>query len=66
MLIFESRASDYGLMKIDKTGRIVQFSEKPKGVNLEAMVSLFVFVSKKIKIKKSRLVVSSYTTAKTM
>lgn len=49
MLIFESRASDYGLMKIDKTGRIVQFSEKPKGVNLEAMVSLFVFVSKKKK-----------------
>lgn len=51
MLIFESRASDYGLMKIDKTGRIVQFSEKPKGVNLEAMVSLFVFVSKKKKKK---------------
>nr|QED40916.1 adenosine diphosphate glucose pyrophosphorylase large subunit 3 [Agave tequilana] len=33
----DSRASDYGLMKIDKTGRILQFSEKPKGANLEAM-----------------------------
>lgn len=33
----DSRASDYGLMKIDKTGRIIKFSEKPKGVNLEAM-----------------------------
>lgn len=32
-----SRASDYGLMKIDKTGRIIQFSEKPKGANLESM-----------------------------
>lgn len=32
-----SRASDYGLMKIDKTGRVIQFSEKPKGANLESM-----------------------------
>lgn len=33
----DSRASDYGLMKIDKTGRILHFSEKPKGANLDAM-----------------------------
>ncbi|CAN1127015.1 Glucose-1-phosphate adenylyltransferase large subunit, chloroplastic/amyloplastic [Linum perenne] len=33
----DSRASDYGLMKIDSTGRIVQFSEKPKGPELKAM-----------------------------
>ncbi|GLT58004.1 hypothetical protein SLA2020_309320 [Shorea laevis] len=33
----DSRASDYGLMKIDKTGRIVQFAEKPKGPDLKAM-----------------------------
>ncbi|KAH7658782.1 glucose-1-phosphate adenylyltransferase protein [Dioscorea alata] len=33
----ESRASDFGLMKIDETGRIIQFSEKPKDVKLEAM-----------------------------
>ncbi|XP_057434963.1 glucose-1-phosphate adenylyltransferase large subunit 1-like [Lotus japonicus] len=33
----DSRASDFGLMKIDKTGRIVQFAEKPKGSDLKAM-----------------------------
>lgn len=33
----ESRASDYGLMKIDSRGRIVQFWEKPRGADLEAM-----------------------------
>ncbi|CAI9096911.1 OLC1v1033174C2 [Oldenlandia corymbosa var. corymbosa] len=33
----DSRASDYGLMKIDETGRITQFSEKPKGPALKAM-----------------------------
>ncbi|KAJ1375568.1 Trimeric LpxA-like superfamily [Sesbania bispinosa] len=31
----DSRASDYGLMKIDKTGRIIQFAEKPKGIRSE-------------------------------
>ena len=31
------RASDYGLMKIDKSGRVVSFSEKPKGDALKAM-----------------------------
>ncbi|WCJ35211.1 Glucose-1-phosphate adenylyltransferase large subunit 1 [Euphorbia peplus] len=33
----DSRASDYGLMKIDDRGRIVQFAEKPKGSDLKAM-----------------------------
>ncbi|KMT20738.1 hypothetical protein BVRB_1g007110 [Beta vulgaris subsp. vulgaris] len=33
----DSRASDYGLMKIDHTGRIVHFAEKPKGSDLTAM-----------------------------
>ncbi|URE34609.1 hypothetical protein MUK42_05998 [Musa troglodytarum] len=32
-----SRASDYGLVKIDEAGRIIQFFEKPKGADLEAM-----------------------------
>ncbi|KAK4789741.1 hypothetical protein SAY86_017045 [Trapa natans] len=32
-----SRASDYGLMKIDTTGRIRQFLEKPKGDILQTM-----------------------------
>ncbi|XP_061339600.1 glucose-1-phosphate adenylyltransferase large subunit 2, chloroplastic-like [Gastrolobium bilobum] len=33
----ESRASDYGLLKIDRMGRIMQFAEKPKGSDLKAM-----------------------------
>ncbi|KAJ0789841.1 putative glucose-1-phosphate adenylyltransferase [Helianthus annuus] len=33
----DSRASDYGLMKIDETGRIVHFAEKPKGNLLKSM-----------------------------
>ena len=33
----EARASSFGLMKIDKTGRITEFSEKPKGAALKAM-----------------------------
>ncbi|GFY86182.1 ADPGLC-PPase large subunit [Actinidia rufa] len=32
-----SRASDYGLVKIDKTGRIIHFAEKPKGPALKQM-----------------------------
>lgn len=28
-------------MKIDKTGRVIQFCEKPKGADLEAMVSWY-------------------------
>ncbi|GFP98403.1 glucose-1-phosphate adenylyltransferase large subunit chloroplastic/amyloplastic [Phtheirospermum japonicum] len=39
----DSRASDYGLMKIDDTGRIVQFSEKPKGSALKSMPPKFDF-----------------------
>lgn len=33
----ETRASSFGLMKIDQTGRIIDFSEKPKGDDLTAM-----------------------------
>jgi glucose-1-phosphate adenylyltransferase len=33
----ERRASDFGLMKTDKTGRVMSFSEKPKGDALKAM-----------------------------
>ncbi|KAL3012656.1 hypothetical protein AAZX31_06G011100 [Glycine max] len=33
----DSRASDYGLVKVDDRGRIIQFSEKPKGDDLKAM-----------------------------
>jgi len=33
----ESRASDFGLMKIDKRGRVMSFSEKPKGDALKSM-----------------------------
>ncbi|CAJ1973073.1 unnamed protein product [Sphenostylis stenocarpa] len=32
-----SRASDYGLVKVDDRGRIIQFSEKPKGDDMQAM-----------------------------
>ncbi|KAF2309480.1 hypothetical protein GH714_003183 [Hevea brasiliensis] len=33
----DSRASDFGLMKIDSKGRVLSFSEKPKGDDLKAM-----------------------------
>lgn len=35
--IDERRASDFGLMKIDDAGRVVDFSEKPKGQALKQM-----------------------------
>ncbi|NJN49444.1 MAG: glucose-1-phosphate adenylyltransferase [Alkalinema sp. RL_2_19] len=35
--IDDERASDFGLMKLDATGRVVDFSEKPKGDALKAM-----------------------------
>ena len=35
--IDEKRASDFGLMKIDQSGRVIDFSEKPKGDALKAM-----------------------------
>jgi glucose-1-phosphate adenylyltransferase len=33
----ETRASDFGLMKIDNKGRVISFSEKPQGNALKAM-----------------------------
>ncbi|XP_073014479.1 glucose-1-phosphate adenylyltransferase large subunit 3, chloroplastic/amyloplastic-like [Typha latifolia] len=33
----DSRASDFGLMNIDNKGRVISFSEKPKGDDLKAM-----------------------------
>ena len=39
LFIYDSRASDFGLMKIDDKGRILSFSEKPKGGDLKAMVT---------------------------
>jgi glucose-1-phosphate adenylyltransferase len=35
--IDEKRASDFGLMKIDENGRVIDFSEKPKGDALKKM-----------------------------
>ncbi|CAH2572587.1 Glucose-1-phosphate adenylyltransferase [Planktothrix rubescens] len=35
--IDEKRASDFGLMKLDHSGRVVSFSEKPKGDALKEM-----------------------------
>ncbi|XP_022874742.1 glucose-1-phosphate adenylyltransferase large subunit 3, chloroplastic/amyloplastic-like [Olea europaea var. sylvestris] len=35
--IDDSRASDFGLMKIDNKGRVLSFSEKPRGDDLKAM-----------------------------
>lgn len=35
-----SRASDYGLMKIDDKGRVLYFNEKPKGADLKSMVRI--------------------------
>ena len=32
----DERASDFGLMKIDDTGRIIEFAEKPEGDALKA------------------------------
>jgi glucose-1-phosphate adenylyltransferase len=31
------RASDFGLIKVDSSGKVLQFTEKPKGAELEAM-----------------------------
>ncbi|XP_008236919.1 PREDICTED: glucose-1-phosphate adenylyltransferase large subunit 1-like [Prunus mume] len=33
----DSRASDYGLVKIDSRGKVIQFTEKPRGADLKAM-----------------------------
>ena len=37
-----SRASNFGLVKIDRGGRVTHFSEKPTGVDLKSMVMVFV------------------------
>lgn len=33
----DSRASEFGLMKIDNRGQVIQFAEKPRGSDLKAM-----------------------------
>ena len=33
----EVAASDFGLLKTDETGRIIEFKEKPKGAELQSM-----------------------------
>ncbi|XP_004289659.1 PREDICTED: LOW QUALITY PROTEIN: glucose-1-phosphate adenylyltransferase large subunit 1-like [Fragaria vesca subsp. vesca] len=38
-VVGDSRASDYGLVKIDSRGKIIQFAEKPRGAGLKAMQS---------------------------
>jgi len=44
-LFYVSLASDFGLTKIDDTGRTIPFSEKPKGDELKAMVCwIFLFI----------------------
>ena len=43
LLVHGSRASDFGLMKIDNKGKVISFSEKPKGADLKAMASFFLF-----------------------
>ncbi|WOL17021.1 glucose-1-phosphate adenylyltransferase large subunit 1-like isoform X1 [Canna indica] len=40
----DSRPSDYGLVKIDKNGRITQFHEKPRGADLEDMKDENIFL----------------------
>ncbi|MCT7423375.1 sugar phosphate nucleotidyltransferase, partial [Escherichia coli] len=35
--VTEEDASSYGLLKTDSTGKIVEFSEKPRGEQLHAM-----------------------------
>jgi len=41
LFLIHSRASDFGLLKIDQSGKIIQFSEKPKGDDLKAMVMIY-------------------------
>ncbi|KDP41770.1 hypothetical protein JCGZ_26788 [Jatropha curcas] len=35
--VSESRASDYGLVKLDSRGQIIDFAEKPRGAELKSM-----------------------------
>jgi ADP-glucose pyrophosphorylase len=37
---FGSRASNYGLVRFDDTGRVLQFFEKPRRDDIESMVSI--------------------------
>ncbi|KAK1352562.1 Glucose-1-phosphate adenylyltransferase [Heracleum sosnowskyi] len=37
VLLFTSTIAYYGLMKVDNLGQVVQFAEKPRGADLEAM-----------------------------
>lgn len=50
-----SRAADFGLMKIDQKGRILSFSEKPKGEDLKAMVILKLVMSLESNLEKVSL-----------
>ena len=55
----ESRASDFGLMKLDKKGRVISFSEKPKGSALRAMqVDTTILGLPAIKAKESSYIAS--------
>lgn len=47
------RASDFGLMKIDEKGRVISFSEKPKGDDLKAMVCLIILASSEQNLEDS-------------
>lgn len=40
-----SRASDFGLMKINETGQVQKFCEKPKGDDLAAMVFNIIYIT---------------------
>lgn len=44
----EQRATAFGLMKIDEEGRIIEFSEKPKGEQLKAMKVFFWYIQLRI------------------
>ncbi|CAL1409288.1 unnamed protein product [Linum trigynum] len=37
---FGSRASNYGLAKLDSRGRAIQFAKKPKGADLKVMAKI--------------------------
>ncbi|TVU39866.1 hypothetical protein EJB05_13309 [Eragrostis curvula] len=53
----ESRASDFGLMKTDRTGRITDFFEKPKGENLKSMLP-YLFSNHNLSYLKRKIFVS--------
>lgn len=58
-----SRASDFGLMKIDDTGRVLSFSEKPKGDDLKAMVAIqtqIIELHSQFKVKQIGIMCKNY------